>query len=112
MEKTTAHQGAEPFLSSVESVRDAEAKAEKVVKDAEAGAARLLAASREKAVEIGVKASDGAVKRKNSLISKGRAETERQTGRLLDAARERSREIASRKLSRADADEIASGIKL
>ena len=112
MEKTTLHQSAEPFLASVESVREAESKAENVVKDAEAQAGGLLAASREKAVEIGVKASDDAVSQKNSIIAKGRAETQKIAEKILGDAREKSQKIASKKLSQPDANEIASGVKI
>ncbi len=112
VEKGKLHQPSEPFLASVDSIREAEARSDQIVKRAEEGASKLNAAAREKAVEIGVKASDGAIAEKNAMIAKGRSQAAKMAGQLLASAKAQAEKISGAKISPREAAEIASKIKL
>ncbi|GEM_PF-4138222 len=112
VDKIATSQPAEPFLSSVLAVKEAEDEAQLGVSKAKERSGRLVAAAREKAVEITAKAQDNAVKEKNRIIAQGRADTSKQVKKIADDAKKRASHISSAKLPDPHARGLAESIRL
>lgn len=93
-----AHQEHDEFLASIRSLKEAEKSALTHVEAARKQAADIEARGREKAVEISAKAQEKAVGIKNEIIAKGRVETEKEVGSILNEAKKQSERIRAKRL--------------
>lgn len=102
-----AHHGADDFLSQIGTLRQAEEAALASVESARQAAAQAEAAGREKAVEIAARASERAVEAKNEILSKGRAETDKECGAIIGEAKKQAEKIRSKRLPEKDAEALS-----
>lgn len=93
-----ANEGSDEFLASIRLLREAEKSAQSALEGARGQAASIEAQGREKAVEISAKAQEKAVNFKNEIISKGREETEKEVGSILNEAKKQAERIRAKRL--------------
>lgn len=110
MSTSITHQPSESFVKEVLAVSEAEARAKKRVEEAQSAAAALQSESQAKAVEVAAAAGDRAVAEKNAIIASARKGADEQIRRLTDRANARARELASRRLTEAAAQDIADSL--
>ena len=112
---TKAHQAAhaaspDEFLSSINSLKQAEAAAAGKLDEARKEAARVEAAGREKAVEMSAKAAEKAVQAKNELLSAGREKSEKEVNDILSEAGRQAAKMRAKRLADKDLQEISSQV--
>ena len=98
------------FVSQLRFLKEAEKDAAAVLENARKTAAKIEANARGEAVEIAAKAAEAAVQEKNDVLTRGRNEIEKETGRMLAEAKSRAAKISETKLPEREAEKLAESI--
>jgi vacuolar-type H+-ATPase subunit H len=104
------HQPSESFLKEVHAVAAAEAEAGQKITQATEKAAQIKAEAQAQAVKMSAAAADKAVAEKDKTVAEHRARAEAEVRKIMARAAERSKQLASRKLTDSAAAEIADSI--
>ncbi|GEM_PF-6920541 len=110
MEHAQSTLTSEEFVGTVDAVKKAEAKAEKLLMDAKLSAERKEKSAKEKAIEITSKASDEEVMLKNKLLAEGRKEIEHEVSKVLSYAKAEATKVGKSRLGQHKTDELAKSV--
>lgn len=90
-------QGSGSFMETIRSVRDAESKAVGIKEEARKKSGDILVSIKRESEELRLEGEKDALKRKDSLISQGKKNTEKEALRLVSAAEKKAQSIKEKK---------------